>query len=60
MAYLICSRLGIDNPSEEYLSNYVSKWQEVPNISLECIMKAGGLIEDMGYKHLKPRKDKEG
>jgi len=60
VAYLICTRLGIDNPSEEYLSNYVGKKQEIPNISLECIMKAGGLIEDMGRKSLKPRKDKEG
>jgi hypothetical protein len=60
LAYLICTRLGIDNPSEEYLTNYVSKKQEVPNISLECIMKAGGLIEEMGRRHLKSRKDKEG
>ncbi|MBM4308655.1 MAG: ImmA/IrrE family metallo-endopeptidase [Deltaproteobacteria bacterium] len=60
LAYLICTRLRIDNPSEEYLSNYVREKKKVPNISLECIMKAGGLIEDMGRRHLKPRKDEEG
>jgi len=59
VTYLICKRLGIKNPSEEYLAGYMGKNQEVPNISLECVMKAAGLIEQMGRQRLKPRKEKE-
>lgn len=57
--YLVCSRLGISNPSDEYLAGYVKPGQDVPPISLECVMKAAGLIEQMGRERLKPRKDKE-
>jgi hypothetical protein len=31
--------------------------EHVPRISLECVMKAAGIIERMGEKRLKPRKD---
>ena len=57
VAYMVCTRLGIDNPSEQYLAGYVDKYNEVPNISLECVMKAAGLIESMGREILKPRKN---
>jgi hypothetical protein len=57
VAYLICSRIRIQNPSASYLSNYVKKNENVPKISLECVMKAAGLIENMGKRRLKPRKD---
>jgi hypothetical protein len=59
VTYLICTRLGIDNPSGEYLAGYVKANQEIPGISIECVMKASGLIEQMGRKLLKPRKEKE-
>jgi len=59
VCYLVCGRLGIDNPSEEYLSGYLQGHPEVPNISLECVMKAAGLIEQMGCERLKPRKEAE-
>jgi len=59
VAYLICERLGIKNPSDEYLAGYMGKNEEVPSISLECVMKAAGLIEQMGRQRLKPRKEKE-
>ena len=57
VAYLVCSRIGIENPSASYLSNYVKENENVPQISLECVMKAAGLIENMGKRRLKPRKD---
>jgi hypothetical protein len=57
--YLLCGRLGIDNPSERYLAGYRKQNQEIPEISLECIMKAGGLIEKMGKERLKPRRDRK-
>ena len=58
VTYLLCKRLGIDNPSDQYLSGYVNQDQEVPPISLECIMKAAGLIEKMGQERQKLRKDR--
>jgi IrrE N-terminal-like domain len=57
VCYLVCSRLGIDNPSDEYLSGYMDQHQETPPISLDCVMKAAGLIEHMGRERLKPRKN---
>jgi len=57
--YLLCRRLGIDNPSERYLIGYWKRNQEIPKISLECVMKASGLIEKMGKERLKPRKERE-
>lgn len=57
VSYLVCARLGIDNPSDKYLAGYREKNDETPTISLDCIMKAGFLIEQMGYKAMKPRKD---
>lgn len=58
VCYLVCSRLGLDNPSDEYLSQYVQKHDETPSLSLDCVMKAAGLIEQMGRERLKPRKEK--
>lgn len=55
VAYLVCARAGIDNPSERYLAGYVEKYQMIPWISLDCVMKAAGLIESMGIARLKPR-----
>mgnify|MGYP005841883133 CR=1 FL=1 len=57
VAYLVCSRSNIDNPSEQYLSGYVEveKEVDVPPISLECVMKAAGLIETMSQQRMKPR-----
>lgn len=59
VCYLVCKRLGIDNPSEEYLSWHMKKSNETPSMSLDCVMKAAGLIEQMGRVRMKPRKEKE-
>lgn len=58
VCYLLCMRLGIDNPSDEYLAGYLREHDETPPISLECVMKAAGLIEQMGRERLKPRQEK--
>jgi len=56
-AYLVCGRLGIDNPSEEYLAGYARREENVPPISLECVMRSAGLIETMSRRRrMKPRK----
>jgi hypothetical protein len=59
VSYLLCGRAGIDSPSAEYLGSYLRMHSEPPNISLECVLKSAGLIEQMGREHLKPRKDPE-
>ncbi len=59
VAYMVCARAGISNPSEQYLTGYMGQGSETPPISLECVMKAAGLIETMGRERLKPRKDRE-
>ena len=57
VSYLVCARLDIETPAEKYLSGYVSENNKVPKISLECVMKAAGLIERMGRLRLKKRKE---
>lgn len=58
-AFLVCTRLGIDNPSEKYLADYVEGTSETPAISLDRILTAAGLIEQMGRERLKLRKPRE-
>lgn len=59
ISYLVCTRLGIDNPSDEYLAGFMKVNEETPPISLECVMKAAGLIEQMGRQRLMPRKERQ-
>lgn len=59
ICFLVCKRFGIDNPSDEYLAGYLRKSESVPAISIECIMKSAGLIEQMGRARLRPRKEKD-
>ena len=41
----VCARLGLKSPSESYLFRYLKDNEQVPNISLECVMKTAGIIE---------------
>lgn len=59
VCYLVCARQGIDNPSHEYLSSYVRNNKETASISLDYVMKATHLIEQMGQERLGLRKDKK-
>ena len=56
VSYLVCQRLGIDSPSEEYLNGYLKVNGNVPDISLERVFVVSGLIEQMGKKRLPLRK----
>lgn len=58
ISYLICKRMGIDSPADAYLSGYYKNNQEIPDISLELVMKVVGLIEQMGKYRLSLRKQK--
>jgi hypothetical protein len=57
VSYLVCRRLGIDTPSEDYLAGYLEHNATVPSISLEAVMVAANLVERMGRERLKPRKE---
>jgi len=57
LSYLVCSRASIDSGSEAYLSGYIGQQDKVPPISLDCVMKAAGLIETMSQGKMKARKD---
>ena len=56
VTYLVCSRAEIDNPSAEYLSNFIKTNEDSPQISLECVMKSTGAIENMCRDKMKLRK----
>jgi hypothetical protein len=58
VCYLVCKRLGIENPSGKYLASCLKENADgdVPEISIECVMRSAGLIEQMGRERLKPRK----
>ena len=58
VAFLVCNRLGIENPSPEYLSGYVKDHKNTPPISLDCVLKSAGLIEQKGQERLGLRKEK--
>jgi hypothetical protein len=58
VCYLICTRLAIDNPSDAYLGNYLGDHHEIPPISLDCVMRSAGLIEQMGRERLTPRRNR--
>jgi len=47
IAWLVCERIGIVNPSESYLSGYLNSNSHVPDISIECILKATNAIEGL-------------
>jgi len=57
VSYLVCNRLGIETPADEYLSGYIKNEDKLPRLSLECIMKAAGLIEQMSCKRMIIRKN---
>lgn len=55
VSYLVCRRSGIDTPSANYLSSFFSAHTDIPEISLDRVMAAAGLIESMGENRLPPR-----
>ena len=56
ISYLVCHRLGIESPSDRYLNGYLQSKDKVPPISLDRVLAASGLIENMGKKLLPTRK----
>jgi hypothetical protein len=56
ISYLVCTRLGIETPSAEYLADYLGEGGKMPSISLETVIKMAGLIQRMGQSPLPLRK----
>jgi hypothetical protein len=58
ISYLVCTRLGLETTSAEYLAGYVRKYEVTPPISFDRVMKSSWLIEQMGKDKLPLRKDR--
>ncbi len=56
VSYLVCTRLGIDTASDEYLAAYVRKSSVTPPINLDRVLKSAWLLEQMGRASLGLRK----
>jgi hypothetical protein len=54
---LVCTRLGLENASAEYLAGYVRRYETTPPISLDRVIKSSWLIEQMGKEKLALRSD---
>jgi hypothetical protein len=57
ICWMVCGRLGINNPSAEYLSGYLDSKGEIPYISIDSVLKATGAIESMIRGSKEPRKE---
>jgi len=55
VSFMVCKRAGIDTPAAEYLSGYLEKNEEIPEISLDIVFKAVQRIESMTKSRLKSR-----
>jgi hypothetical protein len=56
ISYLVCTQIGIETPSAEYLAEYLNEGGKMPPISLETVIKMAGLIQRMGRSRLPLRK----
>ena len=58
VCWLLCERHGIENPSAEYLSSYLDKNAEIPDISIDTVLKAVKAIENLRDNDIHaPRKE---
>ncbi|MBL9159966.1 MAG: ImmA/IrrE family metallo-endopeptidase [Verrucomicrobiales bacterium] len=56
VAYLVCERFHVDTGSAAYLSSYLSKDAPLPDFSLEAILRATHLVEEMASGRVRVRK----
>jgi hypothetical protein len=59
ISYLVCTRLGIETPSAEYVAGYLNEKGKMPVISVDTVVKIAGLIQQMGKSTMPLRKDIE-
>lgn len=56
IAHLVCSRMGLQTTSDDYLSRYLDENGGVPRISLDRVLVAAGLIESMCARLMPPNR----
>ena len=61
VAYIVAERMVLDIGAVEYLAGYLQNDQELPDYSLEAVLKAAGKVEEMaaGRFRLKRKKAKK-
>lgn len=57
VCWLVCERMGINNPSAAYLNGYLEMNEKIPDISTDTVLKAAGIIESMIHTTKSPRKE---
>ncbi len=57
VCWLVCERMGIANPSAEYLNGYLDEYENIPDISIDIILKATNTIESFLNNDVKQRKE---
>jgi IrrE N-terminal-like domain len=56
ISYLVCTRIGIESPSAEYVASYLNDNGKMPQIGLDTVVKVAGLIHQMGQSKLPLRR----
>ena len=59
VAYIVCTRLGLETRSHDYLTGYLPANLPLDSLSLDQIAKVAGRIEKMGAGLLPPRNPRE-
>ena len=57
VCWLVCKRMGIKTPSAEYLSGYLDNYEEIPDISIDTVLKSVAIVESMINGSNEPRKE---
>lgn len=57
VSWLVCERMRIKSPSEEYLNGYLQNNEKIPKISVDVVLKSVGWIESMINVRKKLRKE---
>jgi hypothetical protein len=58
VAYIIAERMALDIGAVEYLAGYLQNDQELPDYSLEAVLKAAGKVEEMAAGRFRPKRKK--
>lgn len=59
VSWLSCVRLGIDNPSAEYLRGYLNDNSTIPDVSIDAVLRAAGAVEELIKGPQRPRRQLE-
>ncbi|TWI76937.1 uncharacterized protein DUF955 [Desulfobotulus alkaliphilus] len=57
VAWLVCERMDIKNPSAQYLSGYLDEDDKIPDVSLETVLRAAGMVESRTLRKFPLRKE---